>query len=243
MEKLLYELPGVEYVYSTSMDGQSLLVVRFYVGEDLETSIVRLNQKLATNFDRRPHGVSAPLVKPHTIDDVPILALTFHSKSYDHFMLRRLAAQVDDEIKNIFNVAETKLIGGTRRQVRIEFDPLLLASRNLTPAELIPTVQQANTQLYTGKIESLNNQTLLQTGRFLENAAEIGRIVVGVYNDHPVYLADVAEITDGPEEPDNYVFLANREKPKRPLSPCQWRNARGVTLSAWSTRRSPSSTG
>jgi multidrug efflux pump subunit AcrB len=212
MEKLLYELPGVEYVYSTSMDGQSLLVVRFYVGEDLETSIVRLNQKLATNFDRRPHGVSAPLVKPHTIDDVPILALTFHSKSYDHFMLRRLAAQVDDEIKNIFNVAETKLIGGTRRQVRIEFDPLLLASRNLTPAELIPTVQQANTQLYTGKIESLNNQTLLQTGRFLENAAEIGRIVVGVYNDHPVYLADVAEITDGPEEPDNYVFFGEPGK-------------------------------
>ncbi len=212
MEKLLYELPGVEYVYSTSMAGESLLVVRFYVGEDLETSIVRLNQKLATNFDRRPHGVSPPLVKPHTIDDVPILALTFHSKSYDHFMLRRLAAQADDEIKNIFNVAETKLIGGTRREVRIEFDPLLLASRNLTPSELIPTIQQANSQLYTGKIESLNNQILLQTGRFLENATEIGRIVVGVYNNHPVYLADVAEITDGPEEPDNYVFFGKPGK-------------------------------
>ncbi len=207
MEKLLYELPGVEYVYSTSMAGQSLLVVRFYVGEDLETSIVRLNQKLATNFDRRPHGVSIPLVKPHTIDDVPILALTFHSSTYDHFVLRRLAAQVDDEIKNIFNVAETRLIGGTRRQVRIEFDPLLLAARNLTPTDLAPALQQANNQLYTGQLESLDQQILLQTGRFLESAEAIGRIVVGVDNGHPVYLADVAKIIDGPQNPDNYVFF------------------------------------
>ena len=79
MEKLLYELPGVEYIYSTSMPGQCLLVVRFYVGENMENAIVQLNQKLATNFDRIPYGVVPPLIKPHTIDDVPILALTFHS--------------------------------------------------------------------------------------------------------------------------------------------------------------------
>ena len=132
MEKLLYELPGVEYIYSTSMPGQCLLVARFYVGEDLENAIVSLNQKLETNFDRIPHGVSMPLIKPHIIDDVPILALTFHSSRYDHYTLRRLAAQVDDALKSIPEVAETKLIGGTRRQVRIQFDPLLLAARNLT---------------------------------------------------------------------------------------------------------------
>jgi len=206
MEKLLYELPGVEYIYSTSMAGQSLLVVRFYVGEDYETAIVRLNQKLATNFDRIPPGVSQPLVKPHTIDDVPILALTFHGGGYDHFMLRRLAAQVDDAIKTIANVAETKLIGGTRRQVRIEFDPLLLAARNLMPEQLVSALQQANTQQYTGKIEALNHQMLLQTGQFLSSASEIGRVVVGVFDDRPVYLADVAQIIDGPQEPDSYVL-------------------------------------
>jgi multidrug efflux pump subunit AcrB len=206
MEKLLYELPGVEYIYSTSMAGQGLLIVRFYVGEDFESAIVRLNQKLATNFDRIPPGVSTPLVKPHSIDDVPILALTFHGGDYDHFMLRRLAAQVDDEIKTIANVAETKLIGGTRRQVRIEFDPLLLTAHNLTPGQLIPALQQANTQQYTGKLEALNHQLLLQTGQFLSSAAEIGRVVVGVYDGHPVYLADVAQIIDGPQEPDSYVL-------------------------------------
>ncbi|MEN8199283.1 MAG: efflux RND transporter permease subunit [Thermodesulfobacteriota bacterium] len=207
MEKLLYELPGVEYIYSTSMAGQSLLVVRFYVGEKLESSIVRLNQKLATNTDRIPHGVSAPLVKPHTIDDVPVLALTFHSQKYDHFILRRLAAQVDDAVKSIHNVAETSLIGGTRREVRIQFDPLLLASRNLTVSQLIPALQQANRQSFCGKVSVMNQEILLQSGTFLKNKEEIGRVVVGVHGGSPVYLAEVATILDGPSEPDNYVLF------------------------------------
>jgi len=207
MEKLLYEIPGVEYIYSTSMAGQSLVVVRFYVGEDLDSSIVRLNQKLATNFDRIPHGVSPPLVKPHIIDDVPILALTFHSRKYGHYTLRRLAAEVDDAVKSIHNVAETTLIGGTRRAVRIQFDPLLLASRNLTVSQLIPALKQANQQSYSGEITAMNQEILLQTGTFLESSREIGRIVVGVYGGSPVYLSEVATILDGPEEPDNYVLF------------------------------------
>ncbi len=207
MEKLLYELPGVEYIYSTSMPGQSLLVARFYVGENLETSIVRLNQKLQTDFDRIPHGVSQPLIKPHTIDDVPVLALTFHSTKYDHFTLRRLAAQVDDAVKNIFEVAETTLIGGTRRQVRVLFDPLKLAARNLSVAELIPRLQQANRQTLSGTLQSLDYEMELQTGTFLNSTREIGRVVVGVYGGNPVYLDEVAEIKDGAQEPDNYVLF------------------------------------
>jgi len=207
MEKLLYELPGVEYIYSTSMPGKSLLVARFYVGEDLETSIVRLNQKLKTNFDRIPHGVSQPLIKPHIIDDVPVLALTFHSSSYDHYTLRRLAAQVDDAVKNIFEVAETTLIGGTRRQVRILFDPLKLTARNLSITQLIPRLQQANRQTLSGTLQSMNHEMTLQTGTFLRSAREIGRIVVGVYGGNPVYLDEIAEIIDGPEEPDSYVLF------------------------------------
>jgi len=209
MEKLLYELPGVEYIYSTSMRGQSMLVVRFYVGENLETSIVRLNQKLATNFDRIPHSVQPPIIKPHTIDDVPIMALTFHGKNYDHYTLRRIAAQVNDSIKSISKVAETKLIGGTKRQLTIRFDPLLLASRNLTLNELAPKIQAVNSQSHSGSLRSLNQEIQLQTGTFLQNAEEIGRIVVGVYGESPVYLNEVAEIIDGPEEPVDYVLYGN----------------------------------
>jgi multidrug efflux pump subunit AcrB len=206
MEKLLYELPGVEYIYSTSMSGQSLLVVRFYVGENLETSIVRLNQKLATNFDRIPHSVQMPIIKPHTIDDVPIMALTFHGKKYDHYTLRRMAAQVDDAIKNINEVAETTLIGGNRRQLTIRFDPLLLASRNLTVADLAPKIQAVNSQSHSGVLKSLDREVQLQTGTFLASSEEIGRIVVGVYGGKPVYLHEVAEVIDGPAEPSDYVL-------------------------------------
>jgi len=215
MEKLLYELPGVEYIYSTSMAGESLLVVRFYVGEDLETAIVRLNQKLATNFDRIPHSVSRPLIKPHTIDDVPILALTFHGHNYDHFTLRRLAAQVDDSLKSIKDVAETKLIGGTKRQVTIRFDPLLLASRNLTVAEIAPKIQQVNLQSYSGSLKAMDQEILLQTGTFLASAAEIGRVVVGVHAGAPVYLDEIAKIVDGPEEPENYVLFGKSGRHER----------------------------
>ncbi len=207
MEKLLYELPDVEYIYSTSMAGKSLLIVRFYVGADLETAIVRLNQKLATNFDRIPHNVSQPLVKPHTIDDVPILALTLHSPNYDHFMLRRLAAQIDDAIKSIPSVAETSLIGGTRRQVTVRLDPLRLASRDISINQLVPVLRQANQQRYSGVLTSGNRDIELQTGSFLASVEEVGRIVVGVYGGKPVYLEEVAEIIDGPEEPSTYVLF------------------------------------
>lgn len=214
MEKLLYELPGVEYIYSTSMPGQSLLVVRFYVGENLEDAIVRLNQKLQTNFDRIPHGVSRPMIKPHTIDDVPILSLTLHSQEYDHFTLRRLAAEVDDGIKSIHEVAETTLIGGTRRQVRVLFDPLLLAARNLTPFELTAHLKQANRQSYSGTFQAMDNEVLLQTGTFLQSVEDIGRIVIGVYGGKPVYLDEVAEIIDGAEEPRSYVLYGDNTQPE-----------------------------
>ncbi len=211
MEKLLYELPGVEYIYSTSMQGQSMLVVRFYVGENLETSIVRLNQKLSTNFDRIPHSAHQPIIKPHTIDDVPIMALTFHGKEYDHYTLRRIAAQIDDSIKSINNVAETKLIGGTRRQLTIHFDPLALASRNLSLNDLAPKIKAVNSQSYSGNLRSLNQEIQLQTGTFLQSANEIGRIVIGTYGNRPVYLEEVAKITDGPDEPVDYVLYGSPE--------------------------------
>ena len=211
MEKLLYELPGVEYIYSTSMPGQCMLIARFYVGVDQESAIVSLNQKLQTNFDRIPPGVSRPLVKPHSIDDVPVLALTFHSKTYDHFMLRRTASQVDEAIKSIFEVAETKLIGGVRRALRVELDPAALASRQLTPADVAASIRAANRQDVSGVLRSANQAIMLETGAFLKSPAEAGNLVVGAHQGKPVYLREVARIIDGPEEPRNYVLFGSAE--------------------------------
>jgi multidrug efflux pump subunit AcrB len=209
MEKLLWEIPGVEYIYSTAMPGANMTIVRFKVGEDLEKSLVKLNQKMQTNFDRIPLGVSFPLIKPRTIDDVSILALTFHSEHYDHATLRRIAAQVDDAVKTIPLVAETTLIGGNRRQIRVLLDPQKLTSRNLSPGYLVPMLQQANAQAFTGAQSFANQETLLQTGTFFRDARDAGAVVVGVFDGQPVYLRDVATIVDGPEEPANYVLFGH----------------------------------
>jgi multidrug efflux pump subunit AcrB len=207
MEKLLWEIPGVEYIYSTSRPGESLAIVRFKVGEDVERSLIKLNQKLQSNFDRIPHGVSQPLIKPRSIDDVPILALTFHSARYDHLTLRRLAAQVDDAIKQVPLVAETTLIGGARRQVRVLLDPARLASRQLSAAEIVPMLNQANRQSAAGSLTAANHETVVETGGFLTDAREVANVVVGVYGGRPVYLREVAEIIDGAEEPAQYTFF------------------------------------
>jgi multidrug efflux pump subunit AcrB len=207
MEKLLWEISGVEYIYSTSREAESLAIVRFKVGEDVERSLVLLNQKLQANFDRIPQGVSFPLIKPKSIDDVPILALTLHGGGLDHYELRRIAAEVDDAVKQVQLVAETTLIGGERRQLRVLLDPAKLASRQLSAAELVPRLQAANRQLVAGPLNSNSREVLLQTGAFLASAKDAGNVVVGVHGDRPVYLRDVATIVDGPEEPSQYVFF------------------------------------
>jgi multidrug efflux pump subunit AcrB len=212
MEKLLWEIPGVEYIYSTSSEGQSLVIVRFKVGEDMDRSLVKLNQKLQSNYDKIPHGVSQPLIKARSIDDVPILALTFHSARYDHLTLRRLVAQVDDAVKQVPQVAETTLIGGAQRQVRVLLDPAKLASRNLSPAGLIPMLQQANRQFLAGGLTSNNKEVVVETGAFLTSAEDAGNVVVGVFSGKPVYLREVADIVDGAEEPSQYVFFGTGQR-------------------------------
>jgi multidrug efflux pump subunit AcrB len=209
MEKLLWEIPGVEYIYSTSRPAESLAIVRFKVGEDVEKSLVKLNQKLQSNFDRIPLGVSSPLIKPRSIDDVPILALTFHSAHYDHLTLRRLVAQVDDAVKQVPLVAETTIIGGAKRQLRVLLDPLRLASRNLSAAEIVPMLIQANRQTIAGGLTSNNREVIVETGGFLSTAQDAGNVVVGVFEGRPVYLREVAEIKDGAEEPSQYVFFGS----------------------------------
>jgi multidrug efflux pump subunit AcrB len=250
MEKLLWEIPNVEYIYSTSSEGESLAIVRFKVGEDIERSLVLLNQKLQANFDRIPKGVSFPLIKPKSIDDVPILALTFHGAGQDHYTLRRIVDEVDDAVKQVPLVAETTLIGGERRQLRVLLDPAKLASRQLSAADIVPRLQAANRQLIAGPLADHNREVLLQTGSFLASAKDAGNVVVGVHGEKPVYLRDVATIEDGPEEPNQYVFFGNGAalRHRASLSPAprpspSGRGGNGSAAVAISSATDPSPTG
>ena len=206
LEKLLWEIPGVEYLYSTSSPGRSVIIVRYKVGTEIEPALVRLNQRLHANLDRLPLGAAAPLVKPRTIDDVPVLALTFSSAAHDHLALRRLAQHVDDAIKTIPQVAETTLIGGVRRAVRVQLDPTALAARGLTVAEVTPALQAANRQLQSGSRPFNNTEFLLETGAFLRDSADVGSVVIGTQATVPIYLRDVATISDSAEEAADVVL-------------------------------------
>ena len=210
LEKLLWEIPGVEYVYSTSSEGRSLIIVRFKVGEDADRCLVLLNKKLGENRGAIPPGATDPLVKSRSIDDVPILCLTFHSSHYDHLTLRRLAAQVNDAVKQVPLVAETTLIGGESRKIRVLPDPVRLAAHNLALEDLAPALQQADRQYSAGNLTMNNQDLVLDTGGFLESASDVENVVVGVYQGKPVYVRDVARVVDGSGEPDQYVFFETR---------------------------------
>ncbi|SMC27915.1 Multidrug efflux pump subunit AcrB [Desulfacinum hydrothermale DSM 13146] len=207
MEKLLWEIPGVEYIYSTSSPGRSFVVVRFKVGEDEEKSIVRLNQKMFAHFDLIPPGATRPLIKPRSIDDVPILALTLWSERLDHYDLRRVAAQLHDQIKQVPDVSEVKIIGGRRRRIRVLLDPVRLASRRVSADALLQALASSNRVDPSGRMIADNREVVVESGAFLRTAEDVGSVVVGVYGGRPVYLRDVARIEDGPEEPADYVLF------------------------------------
>jgi multidrug efflux pump subunit AcrB len=207
VEKKLREIPGVEYVYSISQPGASVAIVRFYVGEDEERSMVKLHDKLSSNLDLIPPGASQPLIKPRSIDDVPILAVTLWSERVDPFTLRRIAAQIDDRVKAVPEVSETRLIGGLRRQLRVTLDRDRMAGFGVAPANVLGALGEANRELRAGSFAQGNREYLVDAGSFVATGPELGGLIVGVSRARPVYLRDVASIDDGPEEPREYVLM------------------------------------
>ena len=210
MARLMREVPGVEYVYSISRPGMSMLVVRFYVGTKEEDAIVKAYNKLYSNFDRIPQGVSQPIIKVRSIDDVPIFAVTLWGKNYDSYQLRQIAGELDNQLKQIDDVSETKIIGGLPRQVRVTLDTAKLAAYGMTPGAVVAQLQQANARGEAGSFSRDNQEFAVEAGRLLGTAADLQQIVVGVSQGKPVYLRDVASsIADGASEPEDYVLYAN----------------------------------
>jgi len=209
MEKFLWEIKGVEYIYSIVKPGMNLTIVRFYVGEDMEDSIVNLYNKLMANFDKIPPGVTQPLIKPKSIDDVPILTLTLWDAEnrYSGYELRRMAVELADELKKDQNVSEFSIIGGQKRQVVINLDQSRLRAYQTSSLQIMQALKQSNFMLPSGAFPTGNQEFIVETGGFLTDLEDVASVVVGINNSKPVYLRDVAELADGPEEPANYVFM------------------------------------
>ncbi len=216
MEKLLWEVPGVEYIYSTSSPGQSMVIVRFLVGEDEERALVRLNQKLAANADRTPPGASAPLVKPRSIDDVPILAVTLWGEGYDDHQLRSLAAQLREALAEVPDVSEVTLIGGRPREIAVQLDPARLAAAALDPVQVSRAIEGANARSTTTGPVAGGNVARLETGRQIESVAALRDVIVSAQGDRSIQLGDVARVADGDAPPSSYVRFHARDSGTHP---------------------------
>jgi len=207
MEKLLWEIPGVEYVYSTAMNGRAMTIVRFYVGEDTEDSLVKVYDKLYSHFDWIPPGCSKPLIKPHSIDDVPIVCVTLWGDGYDPLQLRQIAARLNDEIRQIQGISESFIKGGLRRQLRVDLNQAALSALGLDAADVIGALRSQNRASWISEVTSDNSTFSLRMDNFFTSIEDVRSAVVKVADGKVVTLGQVASITDGPEEPESYVFI------------------------------------
>ncbi|TAN37580.1 MAG: efflux RND transporter permease subunit [Verrucomicrobia bacterium] len=205
LERMLYQVDGVEYVYSMSRPGMAVVTVRFFVGEDREKSLVKLYNKISQNMDKVTPGITGWVVKPIEIDDVPIVTAALYSDRYDTHQLRRVAEEVTAKLQHIPNSAQVTIHGGERRVVHVYLNPEQLAAHGLSAMEIAGALKLANTQMASGTFEQNNAVVAVETGDFLRSADEVRNLLVGLHGDRPVYLRDVARIEDGPEEPATYT--------------------------------------
>ena len=205
IERRMQEIPGVDHVYTMSGDGYALVTVRFAVGEDQERSITRVHAKLAAAMDEAPPGALPPLVKPHSIDDVPILTLTLHSDISDANTLRRVATHLDDEVRTVPEVAETFITGGAPQQVEVLLDPARMSARGVTPGEVAMALRSANARLQAGEANVGGTVVRVDVGAAITGAADVGAVIVTSRGGAPVSVRDVATVRDGFGEPTTYV--------------------------------------
>ncbi|MFO8083363.1 MAG: efflux RND transporter permease subunit [Desulfobacterales bacterium] len=209
LEKLLGQIDGVEYVYSMSRNGMAIVTVRFYVGEDREDSLVKLHNKIMMNIDIVPPIVHGWVIKPVEIDDVPIVNLTLYSDRYDDHELRRIGEEVLWRLSKLPDDSRTSITGGRPREIRVELIPERLSGMNISLLQVRNALHAADASLIAGNIDRQNRHITIAGNSFLTSVEEVSELVMGVYEDRPVYLRDLAHIIDGPAEVKHYTRLGH----------------------------------
>ena len=205
LESMMKEIPGVKHIYSASQHDQGIVTVRFKVAEKMGPSIVKVHDKLQSNMDKIPPGVSMPLVKPKGIDDVPVVTLTLWADGVYDSELRVLAHKVLQRLKEVPDTGQGFVTGGRTQQVRIEVLPERLIGFGVSLDQVANAIRSANTEYPAGYLEQGATSFKVFTGSFFKNASDIKQLVVGVNQGKPVYLRDIANIIDGPSESSELV--------------------------------------
>jgi len=212
LERLLWQIDGVEYVYSMSRRDMAIVTVRFFVGYDMVESLVRLHNTIKMNVDKVPPGVKGWVVKPVEIDDVPIVTLTLHSDRYDDHQLHRMAEEIMARLEGLADISSTSIVGGRHREIRIELDPLRLAGRGISPLEVYGALQGADVSVTAGSFARLDREITVSADSFIDSVQDVEQLMVGVHSGRPVYLRDIARVIDGPVEATSYsrIGFSNR---------------------------------
>ncbi|NGZ89466.1 efflux RND transporter permease subunit [Psychroflexus maritimus] len=205
LERIISNIDGVEYVYSTSMKEQGMLIVQFYVGEDIERSYVKLHNEIMRHMDKIPQGVTQPLIKTRSIDDVPVLGLSLFSETYDDYQLHQIANELIVEIEKVKNVSTTQTIGGRSKQLQIELNHQKMANYGLDILKVTEMIQANHSQSSSGNIQKNDEEIRISTGNFISTPEDLKQLIVGTFQQQPVYLHQISNITEGPETPKNYV--------------------------------------
>ena len=206
-ERKLWEIPGVEYIYSTAETNGALFIVRFKVGEKAENSLIKLSAKVHSNLDFLPSGSSQPLIKVRSIDDVPTLSLTLHSETRDPQALRRVAAHLQNVITVIPDVSETKIMGGRKRQFQVFFDEEKIRERLLNPSEIETIIRTTNVKVNAGYLNTKPGLSEVEANSFFRSITDLENLVVSASAGNVIYLKDIARIEDGPDEEDHFVNI------------------------------------
>jgi multidrug efflux pump subunit AcrB len=215
----LSRIAGIEHVYSVSRPGMAVITVQYEVGEDPIQALVRLYDTINSHKDwLSPNlGVLDPIVKPKGIDDVPIVSLTFHSPDAGSetaktaFELQQVARATEIDLKRIPGTRDVATIGGPGHVIRVVMDADRMNAHGITAQDLKAALQVSNASQPAGALVSGNREVLVQTGTYIESAADVKRLVVGVHDRKPVYLADVAQVVDGADQPVRYVWHGDRK--------------------------------
>ena len=205
LERMMSEIPDVKHVYSASQRGMGMVTVQFVVGEEMGPSLVKLYDKLESNKDKIPPGVTPALVKPKGVDDVPTVTLTLWSDLVDDSALRLIGLEVMQRLKEVPNTSQNFLVGGRSEQVRIEIEPQLLRGYGIGIGQVAQVIQAANQKKDVGNVETGGTSFTVYTGSFLRGKEDIDRLVVGVSRGAPVYIRDIAKVTEGPGDATSIV--------------------------------------
>jgi len=207
LERILWQLDGVEYVYSTSMRDRAVVTVRFYVGEDREDSIIKLRNRIESNLDLVPDIVRSWLVRPVEIDDVPVVLLALHGEGYDGFELRRIGEELKARLDALPELSRTEIVGGMPREIRVEVDRDRLQGRDLTLLEVHEALRRQGVVAMAGAFQRLDRDFVVAAGSGYRSVEELREVVVALRDGLPVRLRDVAEVLDGPGEPTSYTRI------------------------------------